>query len=151
MFQSDLRCVGRTGAPRAPASRYHSAVTSNAVRRLLALCSLVGATALLLVAGAGSASADTPEPRPGNGMASWEPKPDIDVLNAWLLLGGVPLLVFVVITLLYVGPALARGEDLSLDGLEPESQWLGGPRKAAGELAAPDSEDSKAGGAGGSW
>lgn len=126
-------------------------VTSTAVRRLLAVCSLVGVSALLVVAGAGSASADTPEPRVGNGAASWQAKPDIDVLHAWLYLGGVPLLVFVVITLLFVAPALARGEDLSLDALEPENQWLGGPRKAAGELAAPDSDDSKAGGAGGSW
>lgn len=122
-------------------------MTSTVVRRLLAPCSLVAASVLLVLAGAGSASADTPEPRPG----SWEPKPDVDVLQAFLLLGGVPVLVFVVITLLYVAPALARGEDLSPDALEPENQWLGGPRKAAGELAGPDTEDSKAGGAGGSW
>jgi hypothetical protein len=111
------------------------------------VCSLVGVSALLVLASAGTASADTPEPRPG----SWEPKPDIDVLEAFLLLGGIPLLVMVVITLLFVGPALARGEDLSPDAMARENQWLGGPRKAAGELAAPDSEDSKAGGAGGSW
>lgn len=122
-------------------------MTSTVVRRLLALCSLLGLSALLVVAGASAASADTPEPRPG----SWEPKPDVDVLQAFLVLGGIPLLVFVVITLLYVAPALARGADLSPNALEPENQWLGGPRKAAGELAAPDSEDSKAGGAGGSW
>ena len=111
------------------------------------MLSLAGASALLVLASAGSASADTPEPRPG----SWEPKPDVDVLHAFLILGGIPLLVLVVITLLFVAPALARGEDLSPNALEPENQWLGGPRKAAGELAAPDSEDSKAGGAGGTW
>ena len=111
------------------------------------MCSLVGVSAMLLLATTGAAHADTPEPRPG----SWEPKPDIDVLEAFLVLGGIPLLVFVVITLLYVGPALARGEDLRITALEQESQWLGGPRKQGGELAAPDSEDSKAGGAGGSW
>ena len=121
-------------------------MTSTVVRRLLALCSLVAASVLLVLAGAGSASADTPEPRPG----SWEPKPDVDVLQAFLVLGGIPVLTFLVITLLYVAPALARGEDLSPDALEPENQWLGGPRKAAGELAGPDTEDSKAGGAGGS-
>ncbi|MBV6729239.1 hypothetical protein [Nocardioides daeguensis] len=126
-------------------------MTSTAVRRLLAVFSLLGVSALLVVAGAGSASADTPEPRPGSGSASWEVEPDVDVLHAFLYLGGIPLLVFVVITLLFVAPALARGEDLSPDALEPENQWLGGPRKAAGELAAPDSDDSKAGGAGGSW
>lgn len=122
-------------------------MTSTVVRRLLALCSLVAASVLLVLAGAGSASADTPEPRPG----SWEPKPDVDVLQAFLVLGGIPVLTFLVITLLFVAPALARGEDLSPDALEPENQWLGGPRKAAGELAGPDTVDSKAGGAGGSW
>jgi len=104
-------------------------------------------SALLVLATAGPASADTPEPRPGD----WEPKPEVDVLEALLILGGIPLLVFVVITLLYVAPALARGEDLSPDAREPENQWLGGPRKSAGQLAAPDAEDSKAGGAGGNW
>lgn len=107
----------------------------------------MAATTLLVVGMAGAASADTPEPRPG----SWEPKPDVDVLQAFLVLGGVPLLILVVITLLFVAPALAKGADLSPNALEPENQWLGGPRKAADELAAPDSEDSKAGGAGGSW
>ncbi|TWG95154.1 hypothetical protein L615_000500000980 [Nocardioides sp. J9] len=104
-------------------------------------------SASLVVAGASAATADTPEPRPG----SWEAKPDVDLLQAFLVLGGIPLLVFVVITLLYVAPALAKGEDLRPSALEPEAQWLGGPRKAPGELAAPDSADSKAGGAGGSW
>jgi hypothetical protein len=107
----------------------------------------MGMSALLVLATVGPASADTPEPRDGD----WEPKPDIDMLEALLLLGGIPLLIFVVITLLFVAPALARGEDLSPDALEPENQWLGGPRKAPSELAAPDTEDSKAGGAGGRW
>ena len=104
-------------------------------------------SALFVVGSAVAASADTPEPRPG----SWEAKPDVDVLHAFLVLGGIPVLVFVVIALLFVAPALARGEDLSIDAREPENQWLGGPRKEAGELAAPDTADSKAGGAGGSW
>lgn len=111
------------------------------------MCSLIVAALALLVVGAGAASADTPEPRPGG----WEPKPDVDPLHAIALLGGVPLLVFIVITLMYVGPALARGESLSVKGAEREDQWLGGPRKSPEELAAPDAADSKAGGAGGSW
>lgn len=122
-------------------------MTSTAVRRLLVALSAVGVSALLAIATAGPASADTPEPRPGN----WELKPDVDALEALLFLGGVPLLVFIVVTLLYVAPALSRGEDLSPGALQPENQWLGGPRKSAGELAAPDAEGSKAGGAGGSW
>lgn len=120
---------------------------STAARRSLAALSLTGLSALLVLATAGAASADTPEPRPGD----WEPKPEVDLLEALLVLGGIPLVVFLVIILLFVGPALARGEDLSPDALEKENQWLGGPRKAPGELAAPDAPDSKAGGAGGSW
>lgn len=107
----------------------------------------MAASALLVVVSATAASADTPEPRPG----SWEPKPDVDVLHAFLVLGGIPLVVFLLITVMFVGPALARGEDLSIDAREQDTQWLGGPRKAAGELAAPDSADSRAGGAGGNW
>ena len=47
--------------------------------------------------------------------------------------------------------ARARGESVRPGEQQLESQWLGGPRKSAGELAAPDGEDSKAGGAGGTW
>lgn len=110
----------------------------------LLVVAVLGATTVLT---AGAAVADTPEPRPGG----WEPKPEIDVLEAWLLLGGVPLLVLVVITAMFVGPALARGESLHPTKREPASQWIGGPRKSAGELAEPDGEGSAAGGAGGSW
>lgn len=117
------------------------------VRRLFAVCTLVVAAVALMVVGAGAASADTPLPRPDG----WEPKPDIDLLHAFALLGGVPLLVFILITLLYVGPALARGESLSVKGGEAQDQWLGGPGKGPEELAAPDAADSSAGGAGGSW
>lgn len=107
----------------------------------------MGTSVLLVLVSAATASADTPEPRPG----SWEPKPDVDIVHAFLLLGGVPLLVFVLIAVMFVGPALVRGEDLSIRAKGQETQWLGGPRKEAKELAAPDAEDSKAGGAGGNW
>lgn len=119
---------------------------SSALRRCAAAVSLVAFLGLS-IALAGPASADTPEPRPGG----WEPKPDVDALEAWLLLGGVPLLVMLVIIALYVGPALAKGENLSPVNREPANEWIGGPRKAAGELADPDGEGSAAGGAGGSW
>lgn len=119
---------------------------STVLRRVAGAVTLVTVLGGLLLV-AGPASADTPEPRPG----SWEPKPDIDQVHMWLYLGGVPLLVFLVISALVLGPALARGESIGASSGEPDSHWIGGPRKAAGELADPDTEDSAAGGAGGTW
>jgi hypothetical protein len=48
-------------------------------------------------------------------------------------------------------PALVRGERLAPGAPLVENQWLGGPRRSAGELAAPDSDSSEAGGASGRW
>ncbi len=64
---------------------------------------------------------------------------------------GIPVLLFVVIALLAYLPALIRGEDVTPGGATVEDQWLGGPRAAAGELAAPDGATSEAGGAGARW
>lgn len=118
-------------------------MTSTAVRRLIAAALPAGLAVAAIVATAAPASADVSE--------GWPEEPSIDILEMLLLLGGVPLLVFLVIVALGYGPALARGESVRPGGEVVESQWLGGPRKAAGELAAPDTEDSKAGGAGGTW
>ncbi len=110
----------------------------------LALAGVIAAVSVLC---AGPAAADTPNPQGGD----WPAEESVDLLQALLLLGGVPLLVFLVISALVLGPALARGESLAPGQHVAESQWLGGPRKATGELAAPDTEDSHAGGAGGRW
>lgn len=118
-------------------------MTSTVVRRLLSAAGLLALTGATLVVGAGPASADTPE--------GWPDEPSIDVVEMLLLFVGVPLLVFVVVAALILAPALARGESISPGQKEPEPEWLGGPRKSAGELAAPDSAGSKAGGAGGGW
>lgn len=92
---------------------------------------------------AGPAAADTPE--------NWPESEGVSIFGAVLLLGGVPLLVAAVIALLVYAPAVARGESLSPGPSEPKSQWLGGPRRSPEELAAPDGEESAAGGAGGTW
>jgi hypothetical protein len=118
-------------------------VISTAVRRLLAAASLAGLAVAALLATSSPASADTP--------VGWPEEQPIDKVHMLLILGGIPLLIFLVIGALVYGPALARGESVKPGGQPLESQWLGGPRKAAGELAAPDAEDSKAGGAGGTW
>ncbi|UMG91701.1 hypothetical protein MF408_16695 [Nocardioides sp. TF02-7] len=118
-------------------------MTSTVVRRLLAAAASLALTGATVVLAAAPASADTPE--------GWPDKPSIDVVEMLLLFVGVPLLVFVVVSALVLAPALARGESIGPGQKEPEPEWLGGPRKSPDELAAPDSETSKAGGAGGGW
>jgi hypothetical protein len=113
------------------------------IRRLLVVAAAglwLGVASLVL---ATPASADVPE--------FWDKADPIDKLEAILLLGGVPLLLMVVITFLVYAPSIIRGERIAPGHAGTENQWLGGPRKRAGELAAPDTEDSQAGGASGRW
>jgi uncharacterized BrkB/YihY/UPF0761 family membrane protein len=110
------------------------------------LCTLVAAGLWLAAASlvlAAPASADVPE--------GWGETPAIDKLEAILLLVGLPLLLFVVITFLVYVPSIIRGERIAPGHPGTENQWLGGPRKSADELAAPDTDESQAGGASGRW
>jgi hypothetical protein len=118
-------------------------VTSHAVRRAIAAVSAITAGLVVPVLLAGPASADPP--------TSWPTAPSVDFLQVLLLFVGIPVLMMIVIVAMVLGPSLARGESLSPRAPEEEAQWLGGPRKAPDELAAPDSEGSQAGGAGGTW
>lgn len=81
----------------------------------------------------------------------WDKPDDIDTMHTLLLLGGVPLLLFVAIVVLTYLPALIKGERIKPGAPAVENQWLGGPRKSTGELAAPDSAESDAGGASARW
>lgn len=81
----------------------------------------------------------------------WSDPADVDVLHALLLLGGLPVLLFVLIVLAVYIPAVVRGEDISATSGGAESHWLGGPRPGAKELTAGESDSSETGGARGSW
>lgn len=81
----------------------------------------------------------------------WPDNDPVDMLQALLVLAGIPLLLFVVITVAVLVPAMVRGERIAPGAPAVDNQWLGGPRKSAGELAAPDTETSEAGGASGRW
>jgi hypothetical protein len=118
----------------------HPAPTS-AVRRAARAAALAPVAALAVLAG--PAHADVPE-----GWAEVQP---VDRLEALLLLVGGPLLLFVLIVLAVYIPAMKRGEPLLPDHGAGEAQWIGGPRQGTQELPAPDGEDSRAGGASGSW
>ena len=139
-MHSKSAALDRFGAPKADI--VPPVTTLTALRRLLLLAVTglwLGAASLVL---ATPASADVPE--------GW-PTEEIDTLNAILLLVGVPLLLAVVIGFLVYAPSIIRGERIAPGQPATENQWLGGPRKSAGELAAPDTQDSKAGGASGRW
>ena len=75
------------------------------------------------------------------------------MVEAVLILVGIPLLLFVLITIAVYLPSLVRGESIAPGAPAVEDQWLGGPRTSAGELTAPatpeDADDS--GGASGRW
>lgn len=122
--------------------RVNPSPTAAAVRRLVTLTAGLTATAVTTVALAGPASAE-----PAEGWPATEP---VDGLNALLLLGVVPLALFVVIVVLTYLPAMLRGESIAPGAQGVDDQWLGGPR-TSGELAAPDGETSAAGGASGRW
>jgi hypothetical protein len=113
------------------------------------LAHLVRRTSVVLVAGglvlavAGPAGADVPE--------GWSDPDAVSPLHAVLVLVGIPLLLFVLITLAVVVPSLLRGERFTVGGHATEDQWFGGPRSGTAELPAPDTEESKAGGASGRW
>lgn len=97
----------------------------------------------VLALSAAPAHADVP--------AGWAPVTDVDDLHALLLLAGGPLLLFVLIVLAVYLPAMIRGEKLLPDHTGGEAQWIGGPRQGVAELPGPDGDDSRAGGARGSW
>jgi len=81
----------------------------------------------------------------------WSNPSDVNSVHALLILGGIPLLLFILITLAVYIPSIVRGERIAPGQPPVENQWLGGPRTGTAELKGPDSEDADAGGASGRW
>jgi len=124
-------------------TRYDSPVTTKLARRARRTSVVLLAGAALVVAAGGPAGADVPE--------GWSNPSDVDPVEAVLLLVGVPLLLFLVITALVVIPGVIKGERFTPGGQATQDQWFGGPSKGTAELPAPDNDESKAGGASGRW
>jgi hypothetical protein len=85
----------------------------------------------------------------------WSDPKDVDMVHALLVLGGIPLLLFVAILTAVYLPAVIRGERIAPGQPPVENQWIGGPRKGVAELSssttpASDDQDST-GGASGRW
>jgi hypothetical protein len=76
---------------------------------------------------------------------------DVNMVHALLILGGIPLLLFIAIAVAVYIPSLVRGERIAPGQPPVENQWLGGPRTGTAELKGPESEDADAGGASGRW
>jgi hypothetical protein len=119
-------------------------VTTKLARLLRRTHVLLLAGVLVLAAAGPAAASDSNVPE------GWSDPDSVDPAHALLVLGGIPLLLFLLITLMVLLPALIRGERRA-DAPGPEDQWFGGPRKGTAELPAPDSEDSRAGGASARW
>jgi hypothetical protein len=117
-------------------------VTTKLARRARRTSAVLLGTALVLAA-ASPAGADVPE--------GWSNPSDVDPLHTVLVFVGIPVLLFVVITLLVVIPGVIKGERFTPGGHATEDQWFGGPSKGTAALPAPDTEESKAGGASGRW
>jgi hypothetical protein len=81
----------------------------------------------------------------------WDEPPDVNMVHALLFLGGIPLLLFIAITVAVYVPSLVRGERIAPGQPAVENQWLGGPRTGIAELKGRESEDTGAGGASGRW
>lgn len=112
-------------------------------RRISVVLTLLAATTGL-VALAAPANADVP--------VGWsDHREPFNMLNAILILGGIPVLIFVAIVLAVYIPPLVRGERVAPGAPALENQWLGGPRQGAAELAGPEAEESEAGGASARW
>jgi hypothetical protein len=83
-----------------------------------------------------------------------EPEP-VPVLEALLILAGIPLLLIAVISAAVYVPAMVRGERVAPHAPEIEEQWFGGPRSGTRELEASGGREGSAagetGGAGGRW
>ena len=110
---------------------------------------IVRRTAVVLAASAavtgvaGPASADVPE--------GWAQPYHVSGLHTLIVLVGIPVLLFVLITIAVYLPSMLRGERVKPGARSVDDQWFGGPRKGTSELAGPDTDESKAGGASGRW
>ena len=120
-----------------------TAILETIARRGVVLVAAATASLGALVALAGPASADVPQ--------GFSDPAKVSPLYALLVLGGIPLLLFLVIALLVLLPGARRGERLIPGAASHEDQWFGGPRSGTSELAAPDTDESQAGGASARW
>ncbi len=124
-----------------------------AVRRAARLLAL--APAMLVTSATGAAFADAPQ--------QWEDNGSVSPLHALLILGVIPVGLFLLIVLLVYLPSMARGESYRPgQAWRGEPEWFGGPRggveaadrveqPAAAGSGAKHASETERGGASGRW
>ena len=121
-------------------------VTSTTLTRVRRSAVLTTATGLTMLV-AGPASAEVPE--------GWSDPQQVPMLEALLILVGIPLLLIVLISAAVYLPAMIRGERVAPGAAPVTDQWFGGPRGGARELESGSGRrepaESETGGAGGRW
>ena len=131
--------------PADPSSDRRAATSRSALlRRAARLAALVPALAVTGLAG--TAVADPP--------AQWQDAPGASPLSVLLLLGGVPLALFLVITLLVYLPSMSRTHRYEPgQAWRNEPEWFGGPRGGLQDDDQPAvaAGDDERGGASGRW
>lgn len=119
-----------------------TSVTSSPVRVLRSSLRLFVPLAVMSsLTFAAPAMADLPE--------GWETPEAVGLGDFLILVLAIPLSIALVLALLTVLPALARGEKLSGHSGPVTDEWFGGPRGGKAELKAGAAKDS--GGASGTW
>jgi hypothetical protein len=98
--------------------------------------------AVLVTGSAGAAMADPPD--------TWEVGSDVSPLYTILVLGAIPLGLFLLITLLVYLPSMVRGDKGHQPGQawRGEPEWFGGPRgglEAADKSTVPGVTDGRSG------
>lgn len=100
---------------------------------------IAGAVPVLVAA---PARADVPE--------GWSDPAAVSPLDMLALLVGIPLALFLAITLAVYLPAMVRGERVAPGAQQVEDRWFGGPRQGTHELEARG-DTGETGGASGRW
>jgi hypothetical protein len=136
--------MGDTLLPVTTHVRPSSSPRNTRARRTGRVSALAAGAVLVLLSA--PAHADVPE-----GWGDQTQPFELDPLHALGLYLGLPLLLFALIAVAVYLPSMVRGEKLLPDYSAGEPQWIGGPRQGVAELPAADGDDSRAGGASGSW
>jgi hypothetical protein len=126
-------------------------VTSTQPVNLVRRCLAVAAAAVTATLAAATLALLTAAPAAAEVPVGWSEPDPVDPTVVILIAVLLPIGLALLLTVLVYGPPLARGESVKPHAPQVENQWLGGPRKAAGELAAPDGDDSRSGGASARW
>jgi hypothetical protein len=84
--------------------------------------------------------------------STWETPDNPSFLHQLLLLGGVPVVVFLVLTLaVYLPTMMRRGSAEPAVAFQERSEWFGGPRKGVAATAESAGDGDKKGGASAGW